>query len=621
MAYKALYRKYRPDSFKSVVGQLAIIRTLQNIIKEDKINHAFLFSGPRGIGKTSVAKIFAKAINCLNPKDGMPCGECSVCLQIKDDQTNDIIEIDAASNNGVDEIRDLKSKINLVPTVCKYKVYIIDEVHMLSMGAFNALLKTLEEPPRHVVFILATTEIQKIPLTIISRCQNFNFKKITEEQMKIRLDYITSQEQINIDDEALYEIAKVSDGGLRDAIGLLEQLVSLTNNNINIKDVELLSSSVSRDNIAGILENIVDFNIEEIFKNVDIFYQDGKDFVKIAEDIVIFLKDILLYKKAEGYFRTKCAYNIESYKSLINKLNDNSIYKFISEVNKMIVDLKVSSHPKTIFEITLLKLIDEKTTVTTTQPVLNFIGDQPKNEEINEKKSEPIINKINKVDSNISDVTDVSSKEYFATWKEPIINGVNNLSTGAEEKVNVRETEKTIALKETVDEETVDDVLPLIKIQLYKKILINNTLALAEKELLTEFNNKCGQLQTFLINKDFKQAATVLLDGKIVGASNQNIIYVYPYDTLVEKADEMLEEVELLLENIFGSKYKIVNITDQTWSEVRPYYVKLKRDKKTIDILPEIDMSTSKKKAKTKMKSKEILDAINMFGEDMIEIK
>ena len=222
--YQALYRKYRPLNFKDVVGQDIIVETLKNAVKYSHISHAYFFSGPRGTGKTTIAKIFARAVNCLEPFDGLACGKCKNCNYSFSNECMDIIEIDAASNNGVDEIRELRNKVNILPTELKYKVYIIDEVHMLSIGAFNALLKTIEEPPSHVIFILATTDPEKIPLTIISRCQWYNFKKITNDNIVMRLKTIVAAENINIDDEVLEKIAESSDGCLRDAISLLDKL-------------------------------------------------------------------------------------------------------------------------------------------------------------------------------------------------------------------------------------------------------------------------------------------------------------------------------------------------------------------------------------------------------------
>ena len=224
--YQALYRKYRPKTFDDVVGQDVIVKTLKNSIKNDMVSHAYLFCGPRGTGKTSIAKIFAKILNCTNLKDLEPCNECVSCIQVNTNQNIDIIEIDAASNNGVDEIREIRNKITLVPANSKYKIYIIDEVHMLSGAAFNALLKTLEEPPSHVIFIFATTEPQKIPTTILSRCQRFDYKKISDSKIVERLKFIAKSEKINISDEALFEIARLSDGGMRDSISLLDQALA-----------------------------------------------------------------------------------------------------------------------------------------------------------------------------------------------------------------------------------------------------------------------------------------------------------------------------------------------------------------------------------------------------------
>lgn len=607
MAYKALYRKYRPNSFESIVGQTAIVRTLHNIVKENKISHAYLFNGPRGTGKTSAAKVFAKAINCLEPKEGAPCGECSICKQIENNEVNDIVEIDAASNNGVDEIRDLKSKINLAPTSCKYKIYIIDEVHMLSIGAFNALLKTLEEPPHYVVFILATTEMHKLPLTIISRCQNFNFKKINEEQLKLRLDYIAQQEKIKIEEQAIAEIARLSDGGMRDAIGLLEQLFSFTNNDIKLKDVEMLSSSVPRGEIVDLIKNVRCAKVEELFKSVEDFYKNGKDFIKITEDMVIFLKDLILYKKASQYFNSISNYDISEYNDLIESLDDELIYNYIQEFNKSISDLRISNHPKTIFEITLLKLVDNNVRMTSTK------SEKPLEIEI------PIKEESEKVD-----------KPDLKTEKESTKEAVNSEKHELDINVEVVKVEdKTIKMTDVndvdtnveIDESIYEGKLPQIEMPLYKKVIINNTLASADKKMLAEVNNKCNQLQTFLINKDYKQAATILLDGKIVGISDKNVIWTYPYDVMVEKADELIEEIERLFDNIVGNKFRVINITEEAWLNVRPYYIKVVKEHTKIEVLPEEGIKLSKAKAKGKKRSKEIEAAINMFGEDLIEIK
>ena len=279
--YQALYRKYRPRTFDDVVGQEVIVKTILNALKNNKVAHAYIFSGPRGTGKTSTAKIFAKALKCESESE-IICNKCVSCTQINSKQSTDIIEIDAASNNGVDEIRELKNKVNNVPSIGKYKIYIIDEVHMLSKGAFNALLKTLEEPPAHAVFILATTEVHKVPETVLSRCQKFEFKKIGNQEMFKRIKFVCEQEHINADDNVITEIVNLSDGGLRNSISLLDQVNSYSDGKITLNDVHEINGSLNYREILEFIDDILMGNVRNILKKLELFSESGKSIVKIS---------------------------------------------------------------------------------------------------------------------------------------------------------------------------------------------------------------------------------------------------------------------------------------------------------------------------------------------------
>ena len=339
MKYQALYRKYRPKNFNEVVGQKVTIQILKNAIMNDHISHAYLFYGPRGTGKTSIAKILSRTINCESPKDGIPCEECESCKLSKDPGCVDIIEIDAASNNGVDEIRDLKSKISFVPSELKYKIYIVDEVHMLSTGAFNALLKTLEEPPAHAIFILATTELQKVPLTIISRCQTLEFKKIDETSMMKKLSEISEKENINIDESGIKEISKYSNGGLRDAIGLLEKAVSYTNDKIDSNIIKEISYNISKDDLNEFLDLFKSKDVDNLLIKVNEYYNEGIDLIKLANNIIEYLRDEMINKKE--YDKYTC--------------------NLINELDKMVTMMETSENPKIVFEVTLINfLLDEE---------------------------------------------------------------------------------------------------------------------------------------------------------------------------------------------------------------------------------------------------------------------
>ena len=353
MGYLALYRKYRPSKFSEVTGQKYIIDILKNAVKTQNISHAYLFSGPRGTGKTSVAKIFARSVNCLNPKDGESCGKCEMCKAIKDNDI-DIIEIDAASNNGVDEIREIRSNVKLMPTVGKYKVYIIDEVHMLSAGAFNALLKTLEEPPQHIIFILATTEIQKIPLTIISRCQKFDFKKISDKDISKKLKEILKLEEKSLSDDVISLIAKISDGGLRDAINLLDQIVTSSSNDITVDDIYNLNGDISEIELEQLFDYLINGDIAGILKTIDDFYDRGKNIYSIIDRLILMTRNININNNVNNYFNSEIQQKYEKYFNLSNDVTNYISSKLINLSN----EIRKSEEQKLLLEISLLEIIE-----------------------------------------------------------------------------------------------------------------------------------------------------------------------------------------------------------------------------------------------------------------------
>lgn len=344
MKYQALYRKYRPKTFDDVYGQQIVVQTLKNVIKNNKLTHAYLFVGPRGTGKTSIAKIFAKTINCLHPEDGLSCEKCDICISNNSNENVDIIEMDAASNNGVDEIREIRNHITLLPTVSKYKIYIIDEVHMLTTGAFNALLKTLEEPPEHIIFILATTEPHKIPLTIMSRCQSFEFKPIPVATIKERLKYICAQENINIDDKSLNLIAEESNGGLRDAVSMLDQLNAYADGNIKYEDVLLLNGRINDNEIEKFMAEMVNDDLNSVFTKIESWQEEGKNFIYICEDFIRFLRNELI------------KFKLENNSNIVNLIGENKTIEVIMILNKISNDMKISKDKKVLFDVTIINI-------------------------------------------------------------------------------------------------------------------------------------------------------------------------------------------------------------------------------------------------------------------------
>ena len=413
--YQALYRKYRPKKFENVVSQTTIIQTLENSIKTSHIGHAYLFSGPRGTGKTTAAKIFARAVNCLNYKDGL-CNECKNCIYSGQKECMDIIEIDAASNNGVDEIRELRNKVKILPSELKYKVYILDEVHMLSIGAFNALLKTLEEPPEHVIFILATTDPQKIPNTIISRCQTFQFKKISPNDIKQMLKKIALNEKIEIEDEVLTSIASASDGGLRDAIGLLDKLSSYKLGKITYNDFLTMNGQIIENELLEFENSILAYKTDVMLEKIENYYNNGKDLVQILKQLIYHLKDILInyYMKND---------NLE--------YSEKEIVELVSLLNEKISDIKKSDDIKVYVEILLLHFINQNKTV-----------EKNISREIISEKNSKIIDTASDGDSKpTKEITPINNSDNNVNYKHlketMLIRAKNTLAEATKNNLNI----------------------------------------------------------------------------------------------------------------------------------------------------------------------------------------
>ena len=355
MGYTALYRKFRPINFSEMVGQEHITRTLRNQIISNRVGHAYLFNGGRGTGKTSAAKILARAINCLNPIDGEPCNECEICRGALNGSLTDIVEMDAASNNSVEDIRSIREEINFLPTKAKYRVYIIDEVHMLSTGAFNALLKTLEEPPEHVKFILATTEPQKLPATILSRCQRFDFKRISNEDIIKRLKIVCNESKIEITEGALNIIAVLAEGAMRDALSILERCVQDGENKIDEDKIKDLVGIPKLTYVHDIIKALLEYNLENAIKNTNDILNQGKDLDNFLWEMIKYVKDVLIYqscKKIDLYTDEE----VKLIKELSDKYSSNRLVKLIYDLSELQNNMKWSTQRSILFQAGMIKL-------------------------------------------------------------------------------------------------------------------------------------------------------------------------------------------------------------------------------------------------------------------------
>ncbi|WP_270261963.1 DNA polymerase III subunit gamma/tau [Lactobacillus panisapium] len=566
MAYQALYRKWRPRTFDSVVGQEDITNTLKNAIKRGTISHAFLFAGPRGTGKTSCAKIFAKALNCTNLQDGEPCNQCANCLAADKGAMSDIMEIDAASNNGVDEIREIRDKVKYAPTQGKYKVYIIDEVHMLSMGAFNALLKTLEEPPEHVVFILATTELQKVPATIISRTQRYNFKRISQTDLEKRMKYILDQEKISYDDKAIAVIAQVADGGMRDALSILDQLLSYEKDKVEYDAALEITGFAAKEKIEQILLAILDRDAGQALTLAQAELKNGASSKNILDELIDMATAALMIVKAGSDNQSN--FLTEDFIAKIKDVPDQRYFKLIASANTALNDLRYTNQQQIPLEVFLVESTDSQQlsapTVQETEPA------SASNDNQQAKNGSDLQAEVTALKKQIVSLTEkVTRLGKKQTSNSDRIFHLDNAVSGGKIAKATQETAKTKKKPKKVRNNKHADE--------QNRKQVYHVLENATKKDLQAIKDVWPDLQSVLA-----VSQRALLDVlEPVAASSDQVVMKCKYALWFEKASSDEDLLGILTDQIakFTKRdYQIVLVPDSDWFTVRKEFLQTHRE-------------------------------------------
>ena len=566
MAYQALYRKWRPQKFEDMVGQTAVTKTLKNAIIHHKTSHAYLFTGPRGTGKTSAAKIFAKAINCLNPKDGEPCNECLLCKGITEGTIGDVIEIDAASNNGVEEIRDIRDKARYAPTQATYKVYIIDEVHMLSTGAFNALLKTLEEPPKNVIFILATTEPHKIPATIISRTQRFDFRRITNDEIIQRLRYILEQEEIAYEEEALSVIARCANGGMRDALSLLDQVISFSDDKVSFEQAIQVSGSLTDDLMIEFVRLLTQQQAQAALLQLQDLLLLGKEASRLIEEWLEFSRDLLVAKQTGDMIGRS-----EAFVAFAKEVEGTFLYRFMDALNQTQQEMRFTTKPTISLEVFTIKMA---------QPVVAVTQQAAPN-----------------------------NQEYVLQLEQ-------QLQSLQQQMSELLQGQGVVAPKKVTS-------TPQAKASTYKPNIgeVYKVLDAATRKDLIFIRELWGDLLQMLSTTQ----RALLKASEPVAASPNGFVLKFDYEILCQRAQESVElheDIARHCQTLAQYPGNFVSVTGEQWVQIRQDYLRDKKEKQEAEgVTHATEMEEQPTDEEEKNEVEQLVqNTIDLFGEEIVHI-